>query len=299
MADEPNPHRCWGRTQTLRRCGRYGQWRLFCADHRWQWVVALSFALFTVGGAIASYYSAFSPPTESQQITRTEESIKANQRLLIELSSKIRNLNLVLDLSENLRAKDFLGEAFLVRIRSLDLPKYTNFESLFEVAESWKADRKYTWGFMFESFFMEDRTKFVSSHGLMGAEPELGAIPLPLSLLNSTRKPFTNIRDLDECVIEIFAPSSFALYVSQIRLIANSGFQFRKHTLVYSRTVHNSDWEETDYALSNNFSSKWKSDAKYTWLRRRSLDSDLQIDVLNSSLVENGNAMPEIFRIEY
>ena len=299
MAEKPNHHRCWGRTRNLRRCGRYGEWRLFCADHRWQWAVALSFALFTVGGALASYYSAFSPPSESRQITRAEESIKASQRLLHELDSEITNLNLVLNLSEKLEAKDFLGEAFLVRIRSLDLPKYTNFEILLEVAESWGSDLKYRWGFMFESFFMEGKTKFVSIHGLMGAEPELGAIPLPLSLLNSPRKPFKNIRDLNECLIEVFAPSRFARHVSQIRLIANSGFQFRKHTVVYSRTIQDSDWEETDYDLSNNFSSKWKSDKKYSWLRRRSLNSDLHVDISKSSLVDNGNVMPEIFRIQY
>jgi hypothetical protein len=299
--NEPNLHRCWGRTQTLRRCGRYGQWRLFCADHRWQWVVALSFALFTVGGALASYYSAFSPPTESRQIIRAEEPIKASQRLLYELDSEITNLNLVLDLTEKLKAKDFLDEAFLVRIRSLDQPKNTNFETLLEMASAWGPDGKYRWGFMFESFFMEDRVKFVSSRGLMGSESELGAIPLPLSVSNSPRKPFKKIRDLDQCLIEVFAPSRFARYVSQIRLIANSGFQFTKHATVYSRVVHDSDWEDTDYALGNNFSSNWKrkSDEKYSWLRSRSLNRDLQVDLLKSSLVENGKTMPESFRIQY
>jgi hypothetical protein len=194
------------------------------------------------------------PSTETQQIKLAEKSITADQRLVAELNNETANLNLVLDLKEKLKAKDFLGDAFLVRIRNLDRPRNANFEILLEVAESWGKDRKPRWGFMFESFFTQNGAKFVSSHGLMGHENELDSIPLPLTLLNSVRKPFKRVRDLNECTIEVFTPSRFARYVSQVRLIANSGFQFRRHTMVYSRSVHDSDWEQTDYALSSNFS---------------------------------------------
>jgi hypothetical protein len=54
-------NRCWGRTPTFRRCGRFGIWKFFCDDHRIQpvgWICAL---LFTVGGGIASIQSAWFP----------------------------------------------------------------------------------------------------------------------------------------------------------------------------------------------------------------------------------------------
>lgn len=50
--------RCCGITRNLRRCGRRGPWRLFCDDHRLQPIVWVVFLVCTVGGGIASIYSA-------------------------------------------------------------------------------------------------------------------------------------------------------------------------------------------------------------------------------------------------
>jgi hypothetical protein len=50
--------RCWGLTRNFRRCGRQGNWRLFCDDHRLQpfgWLFGL---VFTVIAGIASSYLA-------------------------------------------------------------------------------------------------------------------------------------------------------------------------------------------------------------------------------------------------
>src|SRR5260370_11124097 len=55
--------RCWGWTRNLRRCGREGNWKLFCDDHRRQPVVAIFILVFTVVAGAASIYSAwFSKP---------------------------------------------------------------------------------------------------------------------------------------------------------------------------------------------------------------------------------------------
>lgn len=51
--------RCWGLTRNFRRCGRQGNWRLFCDDHRLQPIGWIVFLVFTVGAGVASYYSAW------------------------------------------------------------------------------------------------------------------------------------------------------------------------------------------------------------------------------------------------
>lgn len=216
-------------------------------------------ALFAL--LLENVYRSFFPSTKSHQIILAEKSLRETQYLVAELDTEITNLNLVLHLRRPLRAADFVGEAFLVRIRNFDRPKSRNFEILLEVAESWGTDHEYSWGFNVESFFMEDRVRLSSNYTLIGRDTELSVIPLPLSLLHSIRKPFKNVRDLDGSVLEIFAPDHFARYISQVRLIANSGFQFTKHTLLYSRGARESDWEQTGWALGNNFSSRWSSDA--------------------------------------
>src|SRR4051794_25740048 len=53
--------RCLGITRNLHRCGRVGNWRIFCHEHRRQPLVWLSFILFTVVGGIASIYTTLSP----------------------------------------------------------------------------------------------------------------------------------------------------------------------------------------------------------------------------------------------
>ncbi|KZN61813.1 hypothetical protein N473_21740 [Pseudoalteromonas luteoviolacea CPMOR-1] len=54
-------NKCWGRNKSLVACGRRGEWRLFCEDHKYQWLVALLFFIFTVVAGSASIYSVFSP----------------------------------------------------------------------------------------------------------------------------------------------------------------------------------------------------------------------------------------------
>lgn len=61
-------NRCWGVSRNLRRCGRLGNWRFFCADHRFQPVSLAFFLVFTVGAGIASIYSAWNKSqTETSQ----------------------------------------------------------------------------------------------------------------------------------------------------------------------------------------------------------------------------------------
>lgn len=52
--------RCWGITRNLRRCGRMGNWLMFCGDHRLQ-PLGWLFAVFTVAAGVASMQSAWLP----------------------------------------------------------------------------------------------------------------------------------------------------------------------------------------------------------------------------------------------
>jgi len=49
-----NNQRCFGRNSNLSRCGRSGEWRFFCFDHKNQWVGWLVFLIFTVLAGTAS-----------------------------------------------------------------------------------------------------------------------------------------------------------------------------------------------------------------------------------------------------
>jgi hypothetical protein len=72
--------RCWGLTRNLRRCGRQGDWKLFCADHRRQPFVWLFVLVFTVLAGAASIQSAWfkhqPAPLDSRFSFKEEPSIR-------------------------------------------------------------------------------------------------------------------------------------------------------------------------------------------------------------------------------
>jgi len=43
----PKNNRCWGLTSQFRRCGRVGDWKLFCHDHRFIPIIVIGFLIFT------------------------------------------------------------------------------------------------------------------------------------------------------------------------------------------------------------------------------------------------------------
>jgi len=78
--------RCFGITRNVRRCGRFGGWRFFCDDHRFQPLIWLSFLIFTVVAGTASIYSGFftskleTPPLSQPQLqalTKLDELLNA------------------------------------------------------------------------------------------------------------------------------------------------------------------------------------------------------------------------------
>jgi len=71
-----NMRRCFGITRNLHRCGRMGDWRCFCYEHRWQPTIWLSFLLFTAVAGTASIYSAWWPKTQPDP-----EMVRMQQRL--------------------------------------------------------------------------------------------------------------------------------------------------------------------------------------------------------------------------
>lgn len=49
-------NRCWGLTRNLHRCSRTGDWKIFCGDHKRQWIGWSFTLIFTVLGGAASIY---------------------------------------------------------------------------------------------------------------------------------------------------------------------------------------------------------------------------------------------------
>jgi hypothetical protein len=74
--------RCWGRTKSLNRCGRIGDWRFFCHEHKKQPIIWLFVLIFTVIAGTASIlsYLSKSPSTLTQGIkdNGTEKTSDAN-----------------------------------------------------------------------------------------------------------------------------------------------------------------------------------------------------------------------------
>ena len=46
--------RCFGFSSNLKLCKRQGSWWFFCHDHKRQWLIWISFVVFTMGGGGAS-----------------------------------------------------------------------------------------------------------------------------------------------------------------------------------------------------------------------------------------------------
>lgn len=53
--------RCFGRNANHFRCGRHGDWRFFCSEHKNQWLRWLAFLIFTVLAGAASIISWLAP----------------------------------------------------------------------------------------------------------------------------------------------------------------------------------------------------------------------------------------------
>ena len=52
-------NRCWGRTRNLHRCGRVGEWRYFCDEHKLQPIQWIFVLVFVIGVGIIAYIQYF------------------------------------------------------------------------------------------------------------------------------------------------------------------------------------------------------------------------------------------------
>lgn len=83
---------CYGLTRNFHRCGREGDWRWFCPEHRRQPIVWLSFILFTVVAGTASIYSAWfsgESATLREEIGRVREVTETERQTFRSLSAEL------------------------------------------------------------------------------------------------------------------------------------------------------------------------------------------------------------------
>jgi hypothetical protein len=100
MPTTPHQSRCWRLTANLGRCARRGDWRLFCADHRRQWLLWLSFFVFTaVAGSLQIYSALFraaapgrpSPHSRFHALLFAScNELRANEEFLLDLRSMLQ-----------------------------------------------------------------------------------------------------------------------------------------------------------------------------------------------------------------
>jgi hypothetical protein len=114
--------RCFGVTRNLNRCGRIGDWRLFCTEHKKQPVIWLFVLVFTVIAGTASILSYVSQQTTPQN-TNADGSEVPRQ-----LSYSAGDVDIALN-----------SKVGFYRIRYLQLNEYGAFESLLkgQVAEKY------------------------------------------------------------------------------------------------------------------------------------------------------------------
>lgn len=67
--------RCFGLTRSLNRCGRIGEWRWFCDEHKRQPIIWAFFIVFTVLGGAASIYSVLISGSEIGATMEDSESL--------------------------------------------------------------------------------------------------------------------------------------------------------------------------------------------------------------------------------
>lgn len=101
--------RCRGFTKNWNRCGRHGDWKFFCDEHRKQPIYILFFLIFTVGGGSASIY----------QCVKSETQIDVSGIFQNETNGNIINIDNNNDESANSKKPKGLYEYF-----DNDFPEY-------------------------------------------------------------------------------------------------------------------------------------------------------------------------------
>ena len=81
--------RCRGITRNLRSCGRRGDWRFFCADHRRQPIVWAFVFVFTVGGGLSSILGLLNQNGRAEFDSQSERAALAKRARVLFVESKL------------------------------------------------------------------------------------------------------------------------------------------------------------------------------------------------------------------
>jgi hypothetical protein len=215
------------------------------------------------------------------------------------LNSEIKNITLLLDLKKELKPDNYSYEGFLIRIRSSQRTTHDRLEALFVVNKAGNKENGLVWSLVCETFTdnIYNRKAKRTGYSQQPYESALSSIPLPISLRNCKDKPFVRVRDLDECNIELFLPEEILRFTHKVRLVVNSGFRFKKHIMVFEKEIIESDWENTEYKINDNF--ELEMNLSYKYAKNIGYPNWWMIDISKSTIVSSKNAIPDIFRVDY
>ncbi len=234
-------------------------------------------------------------------IPNTEVKADIIERNIIEsvLNSEIENITLLLYLKKELKPDNYVYDGFLIKMRSSKRTEPESLEALFMVNKGGNKEKGQVWSLVCETFARKDyKSKIRTGYSQQPYESSLNIIPLPISLKNSKVKPFEIVRELDEWDIELFLPKEISKFVHKVRLVVNSGYQFKEYTTVFEKEIVESDWENTEYEINNNFELDMKMTHKYV----KNIDGFLnewEVDINKSSIDTLKNSLPDIFRVGY
>lgn len=109
--------KCRGFTSNLRGCAREGDWLIFCHDHKYQWILWLSFLVFTVGGGTASILGYID--SDNSQVISEDTS---NKKLASNAFKAGYSFSKVFDSPKQIDS-DLWMNRLITRIEALGLPK--------------------------------------------------------------------------------------------------------------------------------------------------------------------------------
>ena len=266
-----------------------------------QWIRSRKHQFFFLGviatlvGAVVIILAAMSRPVKA---TGEMLELKRHVEKTAELDAGIEYLNVVLGFRGPVRADAVKDCGILVRLTKVVGVRHSILEVLADATKSENDRGDATWGFSFEalSIVADYQTrKGATCYMPIAWESSLPELPLPLSVGASPAVPFSKIRDLNDCYLQVFLPIDLAEAVQRIDLVANSSTGFKRRFQVFSRVVSKDEWIQVDIDVMT-VSGKRVQRKMWTPTEGR---GPWTVDSQESGWQERSSSVSDVFRVLY
>jgi hypothetical protein len=297
-------HRCSAFVaSTKAQCAKEVRFGKYCWHHTPKTALYLAVVSAVFGMIAKDAYRRFIPSSESRRIVDVGHQLGTQVDAIAELGATIENLNVLLYFSGPVDADrfQFLDPVALIRLSKQQTGYYSQLEVAGQIMEIKNAVGKRSWGLFFRSQIVVDDAQtsrsFGPSFGIGTQEESLRAIALPLSVRGSHGKPFSKVRDLKDCTIDLSLSPELARSVQRIELVANSTYGFQRRFRLFSRGAVASDWMDVEVDGKDRFDGKAAEKVKMGKLRGEFRDLSVNLDAARWET--NSAQFPEMLRVPY